>query len=181
MNLAVFTGNIGGEPRINSVQTTNGPTAVLNFSLATEKSKKDPATGKRITLWIDCSIWGARADALHPYLRKGSKVTVHGEVDVETYQAKDLTVQAKLTLRVADIALQGDAQPQGQQTPAQQAAPQQHAQQQAYNRPSPGFHANGSAAPNNHQGTAQPPHNYNQQQSRGPAEPNIDFDDDIPF
>lgn len=167
MNLAVFTGNVGGEPRINSVQTANGPTAVLNFSLATEKSKKDPATGKRITLWIDCSIWGARADALHPYLRKGSKVTVHGEVDVETYQsAKDQSVQAKLTLRVADIALQGDAQPQGQQAPAQQPAQQQHTQQQAYNRPSPGFHANGSAAPNNY---------------RPPADPKIDFDDDIPF
>lgn len=180
MNLAVFTGNVGGTPRINQVSGATGPVTVLNFSLATQKGKKDPATGKPLTLWIDCSLWGARADALSQYIKKGSKLTVSGEVDVETYQGNDQSIQAKLTLRCSDIALQGDAQPQGQQqAPAQQ--PAQQAQQQPHNRPSPGFHANGSAAPNNHQGTAQPPHNYNQQQSRGPAEPNIDFDDDIPF
>jgi hypothetical protein len=80
---------------------------------------------------------------------------------------------------------QGYAQQPQQQRPAQQQ------QQQPYNQqPQVGRHANGSAAPNNHQGAVQQPYNYNQQQpqpqqqfqqNRGPAEPSIDFDDDIPF
>lgn len=79
------------------------------------------------------------------------------------------------------------ARPQGQQN-AQQAP------QGGYNRPQQTqghYHANGSALPNTHQPQQQRPYNQPQQgasnqpqqggQQRGPMEPPIDFDDDIPF
>lgn len=185
MNIIILAGNVGGDPRLNSIQTQNGPMSVLNFSLAVTTSKKDPQTGKNGTLWVDCSLWGTRADALAQYIQKGSKLSVSGEPGVETYQGQN-GQQAKLTCRVNELTLQGSAQPQQapaqqpQQAPARQPAPQAQPQQ-AYNQPQVGRHANGSAAPNNHQGAVQQPYNYNQQQPRGPAEPNIDFDDDIPF
>jgi single-strand DNA-binding protein len=185
MNLLVLAGNVGGEPRLNSVQTQNGPMSVLNFSLAVTTSKKDPQTGKNGTLWVDCSLWGTRADALAQYIQKGSKLSVSGEPGVETYQGQN-GQQAKLTCRVNELTLQGSAQPQQApaqqpQQPARQPAPQAQPQQ-AYNRPSPGFHANGSAAPNNYNPQPQQQPQYQQQpQQRGPAEPSIDFDDDIPF
>lgn len=181
MNLLVLAGNVGGEPRLNSIQTQNGPMSVLNFSLAVTTSKKDPQTGKNGTLWVDCSLWGTRADALAQYIQKGSKLSVSGEPGVETYQGQN-GQQAKLTCRVNELTLQGSAQPQ--QAPAQQAPQQQPARQpaapaqaqqpqQAYNRPSPGFHQNGSALPNNYN----PQQQFQQQK---PAAP--DFDEDtIPF
>lgn len=181
MNLLILAGNVGGEPRFNTIQTANGPMSVLNFSLAVQTSKKDPQTGKYGTLWVDCSLWGTRADSLAQYIQKGSKLSITGEPGVETYQAQD-GMKAKMTCRVSELTLQGSAQ----QAPAPQPAPQSNPQQQApaqqgfrqpYNQPAHGKNPNGSAAPNYHQGTAQP-QGYNQPQQ--PAPP-IDFDSDIPF
>lgn len=164
MNVSMFAGNVGGDPRLGSINGQNGPVSVLNFSLAVAKKQKDPQTGKPLTLWIDCSLWGTRADTLSQYISKGTKLAVSGEVDVETFQRGDGTVSAKLTCRVSELTLQGQAQ---QQAPAQQpaqgqrtAAPAQGGYQQ---RPTQGGF--NQAAP----------------QQRGPMEPPIDLDDDIPF
>ena len=193
MNIIILAGNVGGDPRLNQIQTQSGPMSVLNFSLAVTTSKKDPQTGKNGTLWVDCSLWGTRADALAPYIQKGSKLSVTGEPSVETYQGQN-GMQAKLTCRVNDLTLQGSAQPQ--QAPAQQPAqqrPQQPPQQQAYNQPQQqyqqpynqpqiGKSPNGSAAPNHYQPPAhQAQHPQQQTNMLGSNEPPIDFEEDIPF
>lgn len=209
MNVHVLAGNIGADPRLNSINGQQGPISVLNFSLAVQKRQKGQ-DGKYLTLWVECSLWGTRADALAPYLKKGSKVTVTGESDVETYQANDGSVRAKMTLRINELTMQGSASdqapaqnqqaqnaaPQGgyqqqqpQQRPQSQPQGQQAGAQQPYNRPQNGpqtGYMNNGAAINNHRpdpaqqaGFNQPQQGFNQQ--RGPNEPPIDFDDDIPF
>lgn len=191
MNVHVLAGNIGADPRLNSINGQQGPISVLNFSLAVQKRQKGQ-DGKYLTLWVECSLWGTRADALAPYLKKGSKVTVTGESDVETYQANDGSVRAKMTLRINELTMQGSASDQApaQNQPAQNAAPQggyqqQQPQQRPQNGPQTGYMNNGAAI-NNHRpdpaqqaGFNQPQQGFNQQ--RGPNEPPIDFDDDIPF
>lgn len=68
-----------------------------------------------------------------------------------------------------------------QQPPQQRQPAQQQQQQQPYNRPSPGFHQNGSALPNNYN-PQQPQQNYNPNVAMVNGQPqNMDFDDDIPF
>lgn len=168
MNVSMFAGRVGGDPRLGSVNGQEGPISVLNFSLAVDKTKKDPATGKPLTLWVDCALWGKRADALAPYIKKGGYVTVTGEADAELFQGQN-GAGVKMTCRVSDLKLQGQAQqaaPAGQQS----AAPAQQQQRTGYN-------ANGSAAPNNYAGTG--PHGgFNQPQGQQPP---IDFSEDIPF
>jgi single-strand DNA-binding protein len=160
MNNCTFAGNIGGDPRINSITTANGPMSVLNFSLAVDKRKKD-AQGNKQTLWIDCALWGKGADALQQYLVKGQKISASGSVDVDSYE-KNGQVNPKLTLNVSDVTLQGGQQQGGgQQAPAPQQQPQQPAQQKPQG---------GSVTPG--QGANQPGQM---------KEPDFDFDDDIPF
>jgi single-strand DNA-binding protein len=157
MNNCTFAGNIGGDPRINSVSTANGPISVLNFSLAVDKRKKDDQ-GNKQTLWIDCALWGKRADALQQYLVKGQKISVSGSVDVDSYE-KNGQVNPKLTLSVSDVTLQGGQQQQGQQqAPSPQSAPQQQNQQPQQNSVTPGGQMQ-------HPGQMQEP----------------DFDNDVPF
>lgn len=172
MNVSIFAGRIGGDPRLGSVNGQEGPISVLNFSLAVDKTKKGQ-DGKPLTLWVDCALWGKRADALAPYIKKGGYVTVTGEADVELFQGNN-GAGVKMTLRVSDLKLQGQAQAQ-QAAPAgqQNAAP---AQQGYQNQPRTGYNANGSAAPNNYAGAGPQPG-----AQRGPMEPPIDFDSDIPF
>lgn len=138
MNTATFAGNVGQDPRMNSVNTQNGPKSVLNFSLAVQKRTKDQQ-GNYETLWIDCAVWGDRADKLSQYITKGTKLAVSGSVDVDSYEGNNGFVP-KLTMMVNELTLQGGGQSQGQNNQAQggytqqsqQQAPQQQAPQQQY-------------------------------------------------
>lgn len=134
MNTANFAGNVGQDPRMNTVNTANGQKSVLNFSLAVQKRTKDQQ-GNYETLWVDCAIWGDRADNLSQYITKGTKLAVSGSVDVDSYEGNNGFVP-KLTLMVNELTLQGGGQ-QGQSQGAQNTqgyAPQQNAPQQAPNQ-----------------------------------------------
>ena len=106
MNIGNFAGNVGNV-RFGTVNSQSGPISVLNFSIGVTRREKGP-DGKNLTLWVDCALWGKRAEALQQYVNKGSKVAVCGELGVETYQAPP---------------------------PAQQAAPQQYQQAPAPQQP----------------------------------------------
>jgi len=87
-------GNIGRDPEIKDV----GSSQVCNFSLAAR-------TGKDETTWINCAVWGKRADAAMQYLRKGSAITVAGRGKLRTYQKKDGSEGQTLEMDVNEFTL----------------------------------------------------------------------------
>ena len=114
MNVFAFTGNLGQDCRTNSV---NG-TAVANFSVAAKAGYGD----KEQTLWIDCALWGKRAEGgIVQYLTKGQQVAVHGELSTREHDGKTY-----LQCRVNDVTLVGGKAGGGQSAP--QAPQQQGAQ-----------------------------------------------------
>lgn len=126
MNTASFAGNVGNV-RFNTVNGHDGPKSVLNFSLAVAKRQK-VQDGKPLTLWVDCAVWGKRADALQQYIQKGTKLAVSGSVDVEIFTKDDGQSIPKMTMFVNDLTLQGDGSggqqaSQRQSQTAQQSAP----------------------------------------------------------
>lgn len=128
MNNATFAGNVGQDPRMNSVNTANGQKSVLNFSLAVQKRTKDQQ-GNYETLWVDCALWGDRAEKLSQYVTKGAKIAVSGSVDIDSYQGQNGMVP-KLTMMVNELTLQGSNQNSQQQSQQAQYQPQQQPQQQ---------------------------------------------------
>jgi single-stranded DNA-binding protein len=74
-------------------------------------------------LWIDCALWGKRAEALAQYLVKGTPVTVCGDVDIRTYTKTDGTAGAALTCRVDKLTFGGKSEGGGYREPSQAAAP----------------------------------------------------------
>lgn len=60
---------------------------------------------KKQTIWIDVTKWGEGSQGLAKLLRKGSKVTVIGELSTREHEGKTY-----LQCRATDVALQGDAQ-----------------------------------------------------------------------
>lgn len=102
--------------------------AVVSLALAFTYGKKG-ADGKRQTVWIDGAFWGARAEALAPYLLKGGLVSITlDDVHIETYQSQKGEGH-KLVGRVAQIELAGGGQTAA--APAQQRPAAQPAQRQA--------------------------------------------------
>ena len=95
--------------------------AVCNIALAVDYGRKGQ-DGKRPTQWYEVSLWGKRAEALQPYLTKGSMIQVTAEdLHIETFTKGNGEASSKLVCRAMDVKLCG--KPEGQQQPRQQSAP----------------------------------------------------------
>lgn len=94
---AHFVGNVGKEPKFNTV----GQHPVLNFSVGASDGFGD----KKVTIWIDCALWGKQAERLSAWIVKGSKVAVHGTLGEREYKAGDGTMKKIITCRVNDLDL----------------------------------------------------------------------------
>jgi len=87
------------------VRYTNSGEPVAGLSLAFSYGRKGP-DGKKPTQWVDAALWGKLAEALAPYLTKGTQVYVLlDDVHVETYQQRDGSQGVKLAAKVATIEL----------------------------------------------------------------------------
>lgn len=117
MNLAIFSGNLGRDPELRQ---HNGE-SILNFAVGVQVGSKDNPQ----TMWVDCALWGKRATSLQPYMKKGSKVTVSGQVKLEEYVHNNLT-KTKLRLTVDQVDLPPRQKDGGEQEQRQQplSAPQ---------------------------------------------------------
>jgi len=94
---------------------------VASLSLAFTYGKKG-TDGKRPTQWVDGSLWGQRAEALQPYLLKGTRVyVVLDEAHEESYQTRDGRSGSKIVGRISVIEFAGKP---AQQQAAPQAAPE---------------------------------------------------------
>ncbi len=91
---ATVTGRIGKDAETRAA----GKDTVTSFSVAS-----DVRNGKeKSTIWCDASIWGKRGEALAQYLKKGTPVTVIGELTQNEHNGKTY-----LKVRVDHIELQG--------------------------------------------------------------------------
>ena len=87
-------GNLGRDPELKQTDKSQ----VASFSIAAR-------TGKDQTTWIDCSVWGKRADTVMEYLHKGDRVTVVGSGRIRTFDKKDGSEGKSLEVNVSDFTL----------------------------------------------------------------------------
>ncbi|MGS2721982.1 single-stranded DNA-binding protein [Paraglaciecola aestuariivivens] len=181
INKVILVGNLGKDPEVR--YTPNGK-AVANLTLATSESWKDQSGQiQEKTEWHRVSMFGKLAEIAGEYLRKGSQVYIEGKLQTRKWQ--DQQGQDRYTTEVVldpfngvmqmlgGKSNQSDGGFQGQQRPAQQPAQNQGYQQQARQQP-----AQQNAPQQGNQGFNQAPAQNNPAPM---AEPDFDFDDDIPF
>lgn len=101
MQLIMLAGNVGKDAVI---RTTQSGEKVLSFSLAIDNGK-DKNGNRRDSTWYECSLWGKRAESLHPHITKGSKITLTGRPTARAYEGK-----AYLGVSVDDLTLMGGGQ-----------------------------------------------------------------------
>ena len=88
------------------VRFTQGGDAVCGLSLAFNYGQKGQ-DGNKPSQWIDASLWGKRAEAMAPYLKKGGLVSVVlSDPHIETYQGKNGEGH-KLAAKVLEIEFAG--------------------------------------------------------------------------
>ncbi|MCB9229200.1 MAG: single-stranded DNA-binding protein [Deltaproteobacteria bacterium] len=103
MNTFTATGRLANDAYLSDASGIS----VSNFRLASEAGY-----GKhQKTLWIDCSLWGPKADALHQYLMKGKHVLISGELTTKEFKRKDGTLSTGFSLTVDRIEFIGSRKP----------------------------------------------------------------------
>jgi single-strand DNA-binding protein len=108
MNSTSVSGRLGGDAELKN---TNNGKPVLNFNLAETLGFGD----QKRTQWFRCAMFGERATKLQQYLKKGTAITVTGEMELRewTDQASG-EIKKALQINVDRVALMGD-KPQTQQ------------------------------------------------------------------
>lgn len=134
VNTAVISGNL---TRNAELRMTQSGTPVLSFGVACNRSVKNQQTGEWEDRpdYIDCVMFGNRAQGIAQYMTKGTFVVVHGRLAYSSWQDKETGKnRSKIEVAASEVNFHSNQQ-QGYQQPMQQ--PQQGYQQpaQAYQQP----------------------------------------------
>ena len=127
INRVIISGNLTREPE---VRMTTGGTQVLSFGVAVNDRRRNPQTGEweDYPNFVDCTMFGSRAEAVSRYLAKGSKVAIEGKLRYSSWE-RDGQRRSKLEVVVDEIELMSrqDGAPAGarpeRQAVAQSAPP----------------------------------------------------------
>jgi single-strand DNA-binding protein len=176
VNKVILVGNLGNDPEVRYMPNGN---AVANLSIATSESWKDQqGQQQERTEWHRVTMYRKLAEIAGQYLKKGSQVYLEGKLQTRKWQ--DQQGNDKYTTEVIADQMQmlGGRNEGGQGGGNNYQRPQNNNMNQEYQQmPS------NNGGQQNHGGQAPQgrPNQQPQQQPPKMQEPDIDFDDDIPF
>ena len=107
INQVTISGNLG---RDSELRKTQSGMAILSFTVAVnERRKNSQGEWSDYTNWIGVSIFGTRAEKLHDYLTKGTKVCVQGKLRYSEWE-RDGVKKSKMEVIADEIELMQKAQ-----------------------------------------------------------------------
>ena len=198
INRAIVSGNLTRDPELRA---TPGGTQVLGFGVAVNDRRRNQQTGEweDYPNFIDCTMFGNRAEALSRILRKGMKVAIEGKLRYSSWEDKNGGGRRSKVEIIPDEVVLMSQNPNGQQAPQQyapqgyqqqyapQPAPRAYAPQPAPQQPAPQWNAQQAyqqapqQAPQRPQQAPQAAPQPAPQQP-APAQQQLDvYDEDIPF
>lgn len=101
INHVVMSGNL---TRDSELRRTQGGTAILGFGVAVNDRRKNQQTGEweDYPNFVDCTMFGTRAEKLAGMLAKGTKVCILGKLRYMSWE-KDGQKRSKIEVIVDDI------------------------------------------------------------------------------
>ena len=121
INRVNITGNLTRDPELRA---TAGGTQILSFGVAVNDRRKNPQTGawEDVPNFVDCIVFGQRAEAVSRFISKGSKVAIEGKLRFSSWETKDGDRRNKLEVIVDEIDFMSRASGQQVTSPAAEAA-----------------------------------------------------------
>ena len=94
INRVNISGNLTREPELRATQ---GGTQILTFGVAVNDCRKNPQTGQweDVPNFVDCVLFGNRAESVSKFIGKGSKVAIEGKLRYSQWE-KDGGRRSKL-------------------------------------------------------------------------------------
>ena len=127
INKVIISGRLTRDPELRQ---TAGGTAVLSFGMAVNDRRRNAQSGQweDYTNFVDCTVFGARAEALSRILSKGALVCAEGRLRWSQWE-KDGQRRSKLEVVVEELELPARAQ---EGAAGQAPAPQPHGRVDEY-------------------------------------------------
>ena len=101
INRVNITGNLTRDPELRATQSGS---QVLSFGVAVDGRRRNPQTGEweDYPNYVDCTMFGTRAEAVGRYISKGSEVAIEGKLRYSSWE-RDGQRRSKLEVIVDDI------------------------------------------------------------------------------
>lgn len=123
INKVIITGNLTRDASLSALPSG---TPVCEFGVAVNERRKNRKTDEweDVPVFVDCNMFGTRAEKVAQYLVKGLKVTVEGKLRYSSWE-KDGQKRSKLDVVADDIEFLTARNQDQQQYQQAQYAPQQ--------------------------------------------------------
>ncbi len=164
INRVNISGNLTRDPELRA---TGSGTQILSFGVAVNDRRRNPQSGEweDYPNFVDCVVFGARAEPLSRYLFKGSKVAIEGKLRYSSWETKDGQRRSKLEVIVDEVEF---LSPRNQNAGSYQGGGDSYQGGNSY-QPGPSF---SSPAPSASQTSGRP--------VQTPPSADV-YDEDIPF
>lgn len=102
INTVVISGNLARDPHLRS---TSSGTIVLQITVAVNDTRKNKQTGEweDYPSFIDCIMYGQRADSLSRFLSKGTYVSIQGKLHQNRWQTDEGQTRSKIEVNIQEI------------------------------------------------------------------------------
>ena len=104
-NKVILLGNLTRDPQLSYLPSQ---TAVVEIGLASSRKykKQDGSQGEEVC-FVDCSMFGKRAEVINKYLHKGDPLFVEGRLKFDSWQAQDGSKRSKLRVSIENFEFMG--------------------------------------------------------------------------
>lgn len=103
VNKVILLGHLGRDP---DPHTTPGGRLVVNFTVATNRARRD-AAGNQVeeTEWFRVAVWDQLAQTAEQYLRKGAKIYLEGRLQTRRYVDRDNVERTAIEIVASDFVM----------------------------------------------------------------------------
>jgi single-strand DNA-binding protein len=113
-NKVIILGNLTRDPELSFLPSN---TAVVEVGLAVNRTfkKQDGSKGEEVC-FVDCQMFGKRAEVINQYVHKGDQLLVEGRLKLDQWDAKDGSKRSKLRVMIESFEFMSkpDGKPQQQ-------------------------------------------------------------------
>ena len=107
-NKVIMMGNI---TRDIELSFTPAQTPIAKFGLAcNEKYKGQDGQPKEKTCFVDCVMFGKRAEVINKYFKKGDPILIEGKLDFRQWETQEGQKRSKHGINIMDFSFVGGKQ-----------------------------------------------------------------------
>ena len=139
-NKVIMMGNLARDPELSYLPSQ---TAVVEFAIATShKYRGADGQDREDTCFIDCRMYGKRAETIQKYFSKGKPIMVEGRLTLDRWDAPDGSKRSKHRIFIENFTFVGSGNSGGggggyNNAPRQSSMDQMGSFDQGYDVPQP--------------------------------------------